>query len=119
MLLLPDCVSLLPSLPAEPLKSYTPATRPFEFIIVVVDHFSGWPHMVMFPNKITTARCLINAFRTFFVDIGGLPVKLWADNSPFKRRNFNFFSGTGTFLGDHPPLTTINQMAEQKPQSNR
>ena len=48
-----ECVSQLPSLPAEPLKKHQPATRPFEIIhtelgevdgrhfLVIVDQFSG------------------------------------------------------------------------------
>jgi hypothetical protein len=38
----------------------------------------------MFADKNTTARRLINAFRAFFMDTGGAPVKIYADNSPFR-----------------------------------
>ena len=59
--------------------------------LVIVDHFSSWPHVVVFPNKNTTASRLIDAFRDFFVDIGGAPVKLWTDNSPFQAAEFQIF----------------------------
>ena len=48
-----DRISLLPSLPAEPLQRHEPASRPFEFLhpdlgeddgrhfLVIVDHFSS------------------------------------------------------------------------------
>ena len=98
-----DRISLLPSLPAEPLQRHEPASRPFEFLhadlgedvgrhfLVIVDHFSSWLHVVVFPNKNTTASRLIDAFRDFFVDIGGAPVKLWTDNSPFQAAEFQLF----------------------------
>ncbi|XP_045028529.1 uncharacterized protein LOC123471354 [Daphnia magna] len=37
----------------------------------------------MFPNKKTTERCLIDEFRSFFVSIGGVPIKIRSDNSLF------------------------------------
>ena len=82
-----ECVSQLPSLPAEPLKKHQPATRPFKIIhtdIVIVDQFSGWPAVTTFSDKHTTARRLINVFRDFFLDTGGAPVMIYSDNSPFK-----------------------------------
>lgn len=75
-----DCISLLPFLPAEPLISNEPATRPFDFLhadlgrddgryfLVIVDQFSSWSHVVVFPDKNTSARRLIDAFRQFFMD---------------------------------------------------
>nr|CAH0109788.1 unnamed protein product [Daphnia galeata] len=91
-----ECVSQLPSLPAEPLQPHEPATRPFEVLhadlgefdgrhfLVIVNQFSGWSAVTMFPEKNTTAQRLINSFRMFFTDIGGAPVKVFSDNSPFK-----------------------------------
>ena len=90
-----ECVSQLPSLPAEPLQHHEPATRPFEFLhadlsevegrhfLVIVDQFSGWPAFTMFADKNTTARRLINAFRAFFMDTGGGGSKdhQYADNN--------------------------------------
>ena len=96
-------VSNLPSLPAEPIKQHEPASRPFEFLhadigeddgrhfLVIIDQFSGWPHVVLFPNKNTTANRLIIAFREFFVSSGGAPTKLWTDNSPFQAAEFQAF----------------------------
>lgn len=55
-----DRISLLPFLPAEPLLSNEPATRPFDFLhadlggddgryfLVIVDQFSSWSHVVVF-----------------------------------------------------------------------
>ena len=98
-----ECVSQLPSLPAEPLKKHQPATRPFEIIhtdigevdgrhfLVIVDQFSGWPAVTTFPDKHTTARRLINVFRDFFLDTGGAPVMIYSDNSPFKAAEFQLF----------------------------
>ncbi len=91
-----ECVSQLPSLPAESLQQHEPATRPFEVLhadlgeldgrhfLVIVDQFSGWPDVTMFPDKHTTARRVINSFCTFFMDTGGAPIKIFSDNSPFK-----------------------------------
>lgn len=45
----------------------------------------------MFPDKNTTARRLINSFRTFVMDTGGAPVKIFADNSPFKAAELQAF----------------------------
>ena len=45
----------------------------------------------MFTDKNTTARRLIKSFRTIFMDIGGAPVKIFADNSPFKAAELQVF----------------------------
>ncbi len=83
-----ECNQRLPSLPPEPLKPHEPATRPFEQLhadlgeiegrhfLTIVDQFSGWPHVVPFPNKNTTARRTIDAVRQFFTNVGA-PVKFW------------------------------------------
>jgi transposase InsO family protein len=85
--------SRLPSQPAEPLKQHEPATRPFEQIfgdlgeedgrmfLALVDAFSGWPHVAMFPDKHVTSRRVIDALREFFATFGA-PVKFWSDNGP-------------------------------------
>jgi transposase InsO family protein len=59
--------------------------------LVIVDQFSGWPHFTMFQNKITTARRLIDEFRSFFVSIGGAPIKIWSDNGLFPAAEFQDF----------------------------
>lgn len=78
-----DRISLLPSLPAEPILPHEPATHLFEYLyadlgeddnrhfLVIVDQYSSWPHVVVFPDKKTSTRRLIDAFRQFFMDIGG------------------------------------------------
>jgi hypothetical protein len=85
------CTSSLPSHPPEPLRPHEPATRPFEHIhgdlgefngqhfLVLVDQFSGWPHVVRFPNKNTSAKKIVDALREFFICVGA-PVKFWSDN---------------------------------------
>ena len=111
-----ECVSQLPSLPAEPLQPHKPATRPFEILhadlgevdgrhfLVIVDQFSGWPAVTMYTDKHTTARRLINSFRTFFMDIGGAPVKIFADNSPFKAAELQaFLRDWGVAFGSSSP----------------
>lgn len=88
-----SCTSRLPSQPAEPLKQHEPATRPFEQIygdlgeedgrmfLALVDAFSGWPHVAMFPDKHVKSRRVIDALREFFATFGA-PVKFWSDNGP-------------------------------------
>jgi hypothetical protein len=90
-----ECAARLPSQQKEIIRHREKATRPFEFIhadigedngrhfLVIVDHFSGWPHFKMFQDKSTSAARLIDEFRNFFTAIGGAPVKLWSDNSIF------------------------------------
>lgn len=97
------CTSLLPSLPAETLQPYEPATRPFEFLHadlgevdgrhfqVIVDQFNDWPSVTLFPDRKTTAHRLINAFRSFFMNTGGAPVKIYSDNSPFQATELQSF----------------------------
>jgi hypothetical protein len=111
-----ECVSQLPSLPAEPLQQHEPATRPFEVLhadlgeldgrhfLVIVDQFSGWPAVTTFPDKHTTARRLINSFRSFFMDTGGAPVKIFSDNSPFKAAELqDFLRDWGVAFGSSSP----------------
>jgi hypothetical protein len=43
------------------------------------------------PNKNTTARRLIDEFRSFFVSIGGGPIKIWSDNGLFPAAEFQDF----------------------------
>jgi hypothetical protein len=98
-----SCNSRLASQPKETIRHHEPATRPFEFLhadmgedkgrhfLVIVDQFSGWPHFTMFQNKITTARRLIDEFRSFFVSIGGAPIKIWSDNGLFPAAEFQDF----------------------------
>jgi hypothetical protein len=96
-----SCNSRLASQPKETIRHHEPATRPFEFLhadlgedngrhfLVIVDQFSGY--FTMFPNKITTARRLIDEFRSFFVSIGGAPIKIWSDNGLFPAAEFQDF----------------------------
>ena len=86
-----ECTIRSPSLPAEPLRQHEPALRPFEQVhadlvtingrhfLVIIDQFSGWPHVVQFDDQNTTARRLVKAVRTFFSNVGA-PVKFWSDN---------------------------------------
>ena len=88
-----ECVSRLPSHPPEPLRPHPPASRPFEHIhgdlgeqngqhfLVLVDQYSGWPHVVRFPNCNTTAKKIVDALREFFISVGA-PTKFWSDNGP-------------------------------------
>ncbi|XP_045025183.1 uncharacterized protein LOC123469907 [Daphnia magna] len=83
----------IPSLPPEPFRPRRPATRPFEQIhadlgevngrhfLVIVDSFSGWPHVVAFRDIKTSARAIIGHIRTFFSSVGA-PVAFWSDNGP-------------------------------------
>lgn len=126
-----ECTSQLPSLPAEALQAHAPATRPFEFLhadlgeddgrhfLVIIDQFSGWPHVTMFQNKNTTVGRLIEAFQTFFVATGGAPIKLWTDNVPFQAAEFKPFCATGTSHGHRLHHTTPSLTEERKPALNR
>ena len=88
------CTEYLPSHPPEPLLSHARASRPFEFIhadlgcnkgcdfLILADHFSGWRHVVPFPDKNTSARKIVDAFRSFFSFGAGAPVKFWSDGGP-------------------------------------
>ena len=95
------CTKRMTSLPQEPLKQRPPATRPFEQIHadigtvkgrdfhVMVDSFSGWPHMIPFPDTKTSARRVIEPTRKFFSNVGA-PVLFWSDNGPqFAAAEFN------------------------------
>jgi len=98
-----ECTARLPSQQKEKMRHHEKASRPFEFIhadigedngrhfLFVVDHFSGWPHFKMFQDKSTSTARLIDEFRNFFTAIGGLPVKLWSDNSIFPSAEFQDF----------------------------
>lgn len=98
-----ECVKRLPSHAAETLRTHDPATRPFEQIhadlgevngrnfLIMVDQFSGWPHVVPFTNTNTSARQVIDAARQFFSNVGA-PVRFWSDNGPqFKAAEFKQF----------------------------
>ena len=86
-----ECASRLPSHQPEPLRPHDPASKPFEQVhanfgsikgrhfLVIVDQFSGWPHVVLFENSNTTARRLITVVRSYFAGVGAL-VKFWSDN---------------------------------------
>jgi hypothetical protein len=65
----------------------------------------------MFADKNTTARRLINAFRAFFMDTGGAPVKIYADNSPFGAAELqSFLRDWGVSFGSSsPPLSPIQR----------
>ena len=89
-----SCTELMPSNPPEPLQPHELATLPFEQVhadfatvngrnfLIVVDQFSGWPHVEPFANKEMTSTQLVNAVRTFFVGGVGVPVKFWSYNGP-------------------------------------
>lgn len=97
-------------------RPHEPATRPFKFLhanlgevdgrhfLVIVDQFSGWPAITMFSYKNTTARRLINSYRTFFVDTGGAPVKIYSINTPFGAAELQFFlRDWGVVFGSSSP----------------
>ena len=111
-----SCISHLPSLPAEPLRPHPPATRAFEQVhadlgeddgrhfLVIVDSFSGWPHVVMFDDKRTNAYRLINATRDFFTSTGAIPIRIWTDNQPFQAAEFqDFLKRFGVAWGSSSP----------------
>ena len=87
------CTKELPSHQPEPLQQRQPATRPFEQIhtdlcemngrhfLVLVDQFSGWPHVVPFENTNTTTKKVVDGIRAFFMNVGA-PTKLWSDGGP-------------------------------------
>jgi hypothetical protein len=103
-----------------------PATRPFEQIhadlcelngrhfLVMVDKFSGWPHVVAFRDKKTTARNVIGHCRSFFSNVGA-PVTFWSDNGPqFGAAEFQrFLTDWGiTSLTSSPYYAQSNGRAE-------
>lgn len=120
-----ECVSRLPSLPPEPLHPHQPASRPFEVVhadlgtfrgrhfLVVVDQFSGWPHVVYFPDDKTSARRVIEAARTFFTNVG-VPVKFFSDNGPqFASAEFTrFLQDWGITAGSSSSYAQSNGIAE-------
>jgi transposase InsO family protein len=58
----------------------------------LADHFSGWPHVVPFPDKNTSTRKIFDAIRSFFSFGAGAPVKFWSDGGPqFTSDEFNTF----------------------------
>lgn len=89
-----SCTEKLPSLPRELLIQHEAATRPFEQLhsdittfngcdfFIIADQYSGWPDVIPFPNKNTTARLIVNAIRDFSIRGPGAPVKFWSDNVP-------------------------------------
>lgn len=122
----PECVSRLPSLPPEPLRPHQPASRPFEIVhadlgsfrgrhfLVIVDQFSGWPHVVNFPDNHTSARRIVDAVRTFFTSVG-VPIKFFADNGPpFSSAEFRtFLQDWGVTAGfSSPYFSQSNGIAE-------
>jgi len=97
-----ECVERLPSHAAETLRTHDPASRPFEQIhadlgevngrqfLIMVDQFSGWPHVIPFTNH-PSARQVVDAARQFFSNVGA-PVRFWSDNGPqFKAAEFKQF----------------------------
>ena len=126
-----ECTKRLPSHPPEPLRPHEPASRPFEqlhadlgeikgrHLLVIVDQFSGWPHVVTFPDKNTTARRTIDAVRKFFSNVGA-PVKFWSDNgSNFGAAEFKkFLADWGVTPGwSSPGYAQSNGRAEAEIQS--
>lgn len=69
-----------------------------------MDQFSGWPHVVPFPNKYTSARRTIDATQGFFLQ-GGSPVKFWSDNDPqfAAAERKSFLSNWGVTAGTSAP----------------
>jgi hypothetical protein len=50
--------------------------------LILVDQYSGWPDVIPFKNKNTTARRIADVSREFFVRGPGTHVKVWSDNGP-------------------------------------
>ncbi|XP_045022885.1 uncharacterized protein LOC123466779 [Daphnia magna] len=102
-----ECTSSLPSHPPEPLRPHEPASRPFEQIhadlcqlngrhfLIQVDAFSGWPHVVYFPDAHISAKKVINAVRELFINVG-VPVKYWNGESHSECRLLIFPSLTAS-----------------------
>ncbi|XP_032784417.2 uncharacterized protein K02A2.6 [Daphnia magna] len=121
-----ECTSSLPSHPPEPLRPHEPASRPFEQIhadlcqlngrhfLIQVDAFSGWPHVVYFPDAHISAKKVINAVRELFINVG-VPVKYWSDGGPqFPAAEFKqFLKEWGVSLGvSSPHFPQSNGVAE-------
>ena len=113
-----SCTEILPSLPREPLIQHQEATRPFQQLhsdlakinghdfLIIADQYSGWPDVIPFPNKNTTAaRRVVDAVREFFVRGPGAPVKFWSGNGPqFNAVEFkDFFRDWGISVGNSAP----------------
>ena len=112
-----SCTEKLPSLPREPLIQHQAATRPFEQLhsdlatingrdfLIIADQYSGWPDVIPFPNKNTTARRVVDAVREFFIRGPGAPVKFWSDNGPqFNAVEFKDFARDwGISIGNSAP----------------
>ena len=121
------CMDYLPSHPPEPLLPHARASRPFEFIhadlgchngrdfLILADHFSGWPHVMPFSDKNTTALKIVDALRSFFFFGAGAPVKFWSLGGPqFTSDNSTRSCETGASATAFPPQDTRNQMASPK-----
>jgi len=121
-----ECAARLPSHPPEPLHPHEPASRPFEQVhgdlgsfngrhfLVLVDQYSGWPHVVAFSDSNTSAKRVITAVREFFISVG-VPVKFWSDNGPqFASAEFKqFLQEWGVSAGTSSPhFAQSNGIAE-------
>ena len=95
------CQRELPTQPKEPYVAHEKASRPFQQlsmdfathagrqVLVVVDHFSSWTWVFVFPNA--TSRQLIGALRDVFC-MSGAPDIIWSDNGPqFSSSRFQQF----------------------------
>jgi transposase InsO family protein len=85
--------------------------------LVMVDSFSGWPHVVAFSDTKTSARAIIGHIRTFFSSVG-VPVTFWSDNGPqFGAAEFRRFLTDWGILPSRLRHITPNQAAAQRPRS--
>jgi hypothetical protein len=97
------CTENQPWLPREPLQQRKAATHPFEQIhmdiasvngrdfLILVDQYSGWPDVIPFKNKNTTARRIVDAYREFFAAASPAQMVLnrpVRDALPAHRRSF-------------------------------
>jgi hypothetical protein len=120
------CTSRLPSLPPDFLQSHKPASRPFEQIhadlceingrhfLIQVDSFSGWPHVVFFPDAHITSKKVINAARELFIYVV-VPLKYLSDGGPqFPSVEFKqFLEEWGVSLAvSSPHFHQSNEVAE-------
>jgi hypothetical protein len=50
--------------------------------LIIANQYSGWPDVIPFPNKNTTACRDVDALREYFIRGPRAPVKFWSDIGP-------------------------------------
>ena len=117
-----SCTDKLPSLPRETLIQHQAATRPFEQLhsdlatidgrdfLIIADQYSGWPDVIPFPNKYTTARHFLDAVREYFIRVPCTPAKFWSYNGP-QFNPIQFEDSVGNRDPDYPPSNSFDEAA--------